>query len=104
MLVALLPLITLGCGGASVERAAALSVASRSLSCPADAIELAESRETTKVREYVAGCDLVLVNVLCSNAGCHPAKPRPPCTQGGCYEEDPVTLEWTTRSQPQSSR
>jgi hypothetical protein len=32
--------------------------------------------------------------VLCSDEGCHPAKPQPPCFAGGCFKEDPVTFEW----------
>jgi hypothetical protein len=59
-------------------------------------MEFVLNRETPKVREYLVGCDFTYTKVHCSSsAGCVPAKPRPPCFGGGCFEEDPITLEWT---------
>ena len=94
-------LLTSACAGASAERATVKSVASRSLQCPAGDIEIARDRETAEVREYTAGCDMMVVDVLCSARGCHAAKPKPPCTPDHCFEEDPVTLEW--KPGPQAS-
>jgi len=87
-------MFTSACAGSSAEQASAKSVASRSLQCPASDIEIARERETAEVREYTAGCEMTVVEVLCSARGCHPAKPKPPCTPEHCFEEDPVTLEW----------
>ena len=77
------------------ERPAVLSVAARNLRCPRSEMDSVLNRETPQVREYLVGCDFAYTKVHCSGAGCVPAKPRPPCFGGGCFEEDPVTLEWT---------
>ena len=71
-----------------------MNVASRTLRCNADEIEMKLNREAPRAREYLAGCDMVLTEVLCSDAGCRPARPKPPCTRDGCFAEDPMTLEW----------
>ena len=84
---------------ASAERPAALTVAARNLRCPRTEMEWVLNRETPKVREYLVGCDFTYTRIHCSGAGCVAAKPRPPCFGGGCFEEDPVTLEWTLDEQ-----
>jgi hypothetical protein len=37
----------------------------------------------------------VYTTVHCADGRCFPAKPKQPCFGGGCFTEDPVTLEWT---------
>ena len=53
------------------------------------------NRETRRVREYYVACDFTYTTVRCADGRCFPAKPKPPCFGGGCFTEDPVTLEWT---------
>jgi hypothetical protein len=79
----------------SAERPALLAAAARNLRCPPTEMEAQLSRETAKVREYYVACDFVYTTVHCADGRCFPAKPKQPCFGGGCFTEDPVTLEWT---------
>jgi len=86
------------CGLTACAREAPVAVVKaglRNLRCPSGEGEMLLTRETPKVREYVVACDFRYTRVHCSDAGCRPAPLRPPCVRGGCFEEDPVTLEWT---------
>ncbi|HTA93198.1 MAG TPA: hypothetical protein VK745_26650 [Polyangiaceae bacterium] len=77
------------------ERPAALGVAARNLHCPQTEMESVLNRETPKVREYLVACNFTYTTVRCADGRCFPAKPKPPCFGGGCFTEDPLTLEWT---------
>lgn len=47
------------------------------------------------VREYLVGCEFMYTRVHCTNAGCYPAEPEPPCMGDlPCFKENPVTLRW----------
>jgi hypothetical protein len=83
-----------GCSWGSNEPPAVLSLGARNLRCQRSEVETALHRESSKVREYYVGCDFMYTRVLCSDEGCHPAKPQPPCYGGGCFKEDPLTFEW----------
>jgi hypothetical protein len=89
-----------GCSAAR-EPNAVLRVGSNNLRCPQGDLETALHRETSQVREYYVGCDFMYTRVLCTKpsagqvaAPCHPARPQPPCFGGGCFTENPNTLEW----------
>jgi hypothetical protein len=69
----------------------------RNLRCPSGEGVLWLNRETPKVREYIVACDFRYTRVHCSDRGCRAAAPKPPCTKAGCFEEDPITLEWKLR-------
>lgn len=86
--------------GAHAERPALLAVAARNLHCPQTEMEFALNRQTPKVREYVVACDFTYTTVRCADGRCFPAKPKPPCVAGFCFEEDPLTLEWTLADGP----
>jgi hypothetical protein len=89
-------LLTSGCAGS--EPNAVLSVGARNLRCQRSELETALRRESTQVREYYVGCDFMYTRVLCDKAsdspGCYPARPQPPCFDGGCFKENPVTFQW----------
>jgi hypothetical protein len=54
------------------------------------------NRTTAKVREWIVGCEFYYARVHCSERGCAPAPPKPPCFGDlECFDEHPVTLEWT---------
>ena len=83
-------------GCASREPAAVRSVAIEQLRCPPDEVYTVVNRTTPKVREWVVGCEFYYARVHCSARGCEPAPPKPPCFgELECFDEDPVTLEWT---------
>jgi hypothetical protein len=90
----------LGCSAAVAEPPAALGVGARNLKCQRSELELALQRESPAVREYYVGCDFMYTRVLCNEAGCYPAKPRPPCFAGGCFTENPTTFEWELDEAP----
>jgi hypothetical protein len=81
--------------GASSERPLLLAVAARNLHCPQTEMVSELNRETRRVREYYVACDFTYTTVRCADGHCFPAKPKPPCFGGGCFTEDPETLEWT---------
>lgn len=87
----------------SSERPAVLGIAARNLHCPQTEMELALNRETPKVREYLVACNFTYTTVRCADGRCFPAKPKPPCFGGGCFTEDPLTLEWTLDDAPSIS-
>ncbi len=87
-------ILLLGC--AAHEPLAVRNVAIRKLNCSPDDVYTVVNRTTSKVREWIVGCDFYYTRVLCSEDGCAPAKPRPPCIgELECFDEDPVTLQWT---------
>jgi hypothetical protein len=70
-------------------------VASSSLHCPREELEVALNRQTHSVREYAVGCNFMYTRVQCSAAGCHPTEVEPPCIGNmPCFKEDPETLTW----------
>ena len=78
------------------EPAAVRSVALQQLRCAPEDVYTVVNRTTAKVREWVVGCDFYYARVLCSEAGCVRARPRPAClSEVECFTEDPMTLEWT---------
>jgi hypothetical protein len=81
-----------GCAGAPD---AVRDVAGRKLHCARDEIAVNLNRETRSVREYAAGCNFMYTLVHCTDQGCAPAEPEPPCIGNlPCFEEDPETLTW----------
>jgi len=75
------------------------SVAVKQLNCPADEVYAVINRTTPEVREWIVGCEFYYTRVHCGRAGCEPARPKPPCIGNlECFEEDPLTLEWTLAS------
>lgn len=85
-----------GSGCAGHEPLGVRSVALRQLKCPADDVYAVVNRTTPKVREWIVGCEFYYTRVLCSDEGCAPARPKPPCFGDlECFDEDPITLEWT---------
>jgi len=91
------------CGLTACARDAPVAVVRagmRNLKCPSGEGVMWLSRETPKVREYVVACDFRYTRVHCSDKGCHGAPPKPPCIKAGCFEEDPVTLEWKLHRSP----
>src|SRR5690606_31718037 len=82
----------------SHEPVAVGNVALQQLRCAPEDVYTVVNRTTPKVREWVVGCDFYYARVLCSEAGCQRAKPRPACVSDGeCFVEDPVTVEWNLR-------
>jgi hypothetical protein len=85
-------LVALGCSSAEPQ---VIQAASRSIKCQRNEVEMALNRETPKVREYLVGCEFMYTRVHCTDAGCYPAKVKPPCIGDvPCFKEDPLTLEW----------
>jgi hypothetical protein len=71
------------------------TVASSSLHCPREELEVALNRETHTVREYAVACNFMYTRVQCTDQGCHPAEVEPPCIGDmPCFKEDPETLTW----------
>jgi hypothetical protein len=91
------PLLAFGLiGCASHEPLGVRNVAIQDLRCAPDDVYAVLNRTTPKVREWIVGCEFYYRRVLCSDAGCAPAGPKPPCLgELQCFDEDPVTLEWT---------
>jgi hypothetical protein len=84
---------------ASEESIRARAVVGQSLKCPNNELESGLNRETPKVREYVVGCNFMYERVHCTDQGCYRAPPEPPCMGNlPCFEEDPVTLEWSVET------
>jgi hypothetical protein len=87
-----LSVTALGCAS---SEPGVLQAGSRNLKCQRGEVEMALNRETAKVREYLVGCEFMYTRVHCTDAGCYPAKIKPPCIGDvPCFKEDPVTLEW----------
>lgn len=83
-------------GCASHEPLGVRSIAQRQLKCAPDDVYAVVNRETPRVREWIVGCEFYYTRVLCAADGCSVATPRPPCFgDEACFEEDPMTLEWT---------
>jgi hypothetical protein len=80
---------------AAGEPRAVLNVASKNLKCPHSELEAQLGRQTSQVREYYVACDFMYTRVHCSQErGCYTAPLEPPCFDGQCFKEDPVTLQW----------
>jgi hypothetical protein len=91
-----------GCANQESVQAKA-AVADRIL-CASGDIEAGVHRETPQVREWYVGCDFVYARVHCGAEGCRPAPVQPPCIGDlPCFEEDPVTLEWSLPEAPSRS-
>src|SRR5262245_16068338 len=72
------------------------SVAQRQLKCAPDDVYAVINRTTPRVQEWIVGCEFYYTRVLCSANGCQVPSPKPPCFgDQECFEEDPMTLEWT---------
>ena len=85
-----------GVGCASHEPLGVRSIAQRQLKCASEDIYAVVNRETPVVREWNVGCEFYYTRVLCAADGCNVASPKPPCFgDEACFEEDPMTLEWT---------
>lgn len=86
--------VSVGC--ASHEPLGVRSIAQRQLKCAPDDVYAVVNRETPQVREWIVGCEFYYTRVLCGADGCNVASPKPPCFgDKACFEEDPITLEWT---------
>ncbi len=82
------------CGCASAPDSVR-DVASASLHCPRQDLEVALNRETHTVREYAVACNFMYTRVQCTSSECHPAEVEPPCIGNmPCFVEDPETLRW----------
>jgi hypothetical protein len=93
----LLSTVTLSFSGcANQESVQAKAAVKDRIRCASGDIEAGVERETAQVREWYVGCDFVYTRVHCTSAGCRPAPQKPPCIgELPCFEEDPVTLEWS---------
>lgn len=81
---------------ASHEPLGVRSVAQRQLRCAPDDIYAVVNRTTPRVQEWIVGCEFYYTRVLCTADGCRVPTPKPPCFGDlECFQEDPVTLEWT---------
>ena len=101
---ALGPILAVAVGGATAGSAGCASsepigvrnVAQHQLKCASDDIYAVVNRTTPRVREWIVGCEFYYTRVLCSAEGCRVPTPKPPCFgDHECFEEDPVTLDWT---------
>ena len=78
------------------EAMRARDVAQSRLKCPMGDVAVGLNRQTPQVREWVVGCNFMYMRVHCKGNACYPARPKPPCVGDmPCFEEDPVTLDWT---------
>ena len=97
----LLALLTVGAALGSVgcvshDPPGVRSVAQRQLKCAPDDVYAVINRTTPRVQEWIVGCEFYYTRVLCSANGCQVPTPKPPCFgDQECFEEDPMTLEWT---------
>jgi hypothetical protein len=88
-------LLLTGCSFAATgERAGVLHVGAQNLKCQRSELDSVLTRESTKTREYYVACDFMFTRVLCSDKGCRPGRPQPPCFGGGCFKENAETFEW----------
>jgi hypothetical protein len=81
--------------GCASEPRGPLTVAAKNLKCQRSELHAELGRTTPKVQEYYVACDFMYTRVHCSKErGCYTAPLQPPCVNGSCFKEDPVTLEW----------
>ena len=93
--VTVLAATCLGANGCASAPDSVRDVASSSLHCPREELEVALNRQTHSVREYAVACNFMYTRVQCTAQGCRPAEVEPPCVGNmPCFEEDPETLTW----------